>query len=63
MLVLTRAMHEGVDIGPDIRVTVIKIRGGHVTLGFEAPPDVKILRTELENGGNQQRQERQERKE
>lgn len=63
MLVLTRAMHEGVDIGPDIRVTVIKIRGGHVRLGFEAPPDVKILRTELENGGNQQRQERQERKE
>ena len=63
MLVLTRAMHEGVDIGPDIRVTVIKIRGGHVRLGFEAPPDVKILRTELENGGNQQRQERQKRKE
>lgn len=60
MLVLTRAMHEGVNIGPDIRVTVIKIRGGHVTLGFEAPDDVKILRTELENGGNQQRQERKE---
>ena len=63
MLVLTRAMHEGVNIGPDIRVTVIRIRGGQVTLGFEAPDDVKILRTELENGGNQQRQERQERKE
>lgn len=61
MLVLTRAMHEGVNIGPDIRVTVIKIRGGHVTLGFEAPDEVKILRTELESDGNQQ-QQRQERK-
>ena len=60
MLVLTRAMHEGVNIGPDIRVTVIRIRGGQVTLGFEAPDEVKILRTELESGGNRQQQERQQ---
>ena len=59
MLVLTRGMHEGVNIGPDIRVTVIRIRGGQVTLGFEAPDKVKILRTELD-GGNQQQKERKQ---
>ena len=60
MLVLTRAIHEGVSIGPDIRVTVIRIRGGQVTLGFEAPDEVKILRTELDGGS--QRQQQKERK-
>ena len=60
MLVLTRGMHEGVNIGPDIRVTVIRIRGGQVTLGFEAPDEVKILRTELDGGS--QRQQQKERK-
>ena len=43
MLVLTRREGSQVLIGDGIRVTVIKIRGKLVRLGFEAPAEYKIL--------------------
>ena len=46
-LVLTRKIGESVDIGEDVRVTVIKGTGSRLQLQFEAPRDVKILRSEL----------------
>lgn len=37
---------ETVKIG-DTEVTILKVRGGDVRMGFTAPPEVRILRGEL----------------
>jgi len=47
MLVLERMAHQSVLVGDDIEVTVLKIMGGVVRLGFEAPKNVRILREEV----------------
>jgi carbon storage regulator CsrA len=46
MLVLTRKWGEAIQIGNDIRVTVVKIDKRLVRLGIEAPTDVRITRPE-----------------
>ena len=48
MLVLTRKVGERIQIGNDITVVVTKCAGNRVTLGIEAPRDVRIVRGELE---------------
>lgn len=47
MLVLSRKENESIMIGEDIIVTVTKIQGGKVTIGFVAPKDVIIVRGEI----------------
>jgi carbon storage regulator len=47
MLVLTRKCSEKIQIGSDIRVTVVRLSRGYVRLGIEAPPNVSVLREEL----------------
>ncbi|WP_018649504.1 MULTISPECIES: carbon storage regulator [unclassified Thioalkalivibrio] len=47
MLVLTRETGESVWIGQNVRVTVVRVKGGQVKLGIEAPHDVPVLRDEL----------------
>jgi carbon storage regulator len=47
MLVLSRKPGEKVVIGGDTVITVTKVRGVQVTLSFEAPQQVRILRAEL----------------
>lgn len=47
MLVLSRKAGQSVLIGEDIRVEVLWI-GNQVRLGVEAPDEVKVLRSELE---------------
>ena len=51
MLVLSRKNDKKVRLtlsdGRIIMVTVVAIRGDETRLGFEAPPDVSILREEL----------------
>ncbi len=47
MLVLSRKVGQEVVIGDDIRVTVVSIHGNQVRLGFAAPADIPICRTEL----------------
>lgn len=47
MLVLSRKRLEGIIVGPDIRITVVKIDRNHVRLGIEAPQDVVVVREEL----------------
>lgn len=47
MLVLSRKMGQEVIIGDNIRVTVVAIRGNQVRLGFSAPANVSICRSEL----------------
>ena len=47
MLVLSRKPGQSIEIGPNVRLTVIDSRPGKVRLGFEAPREVEIVRTEL----------------
>lgn len=47
MLVLSRKEGERILIGDDIRVTVVRVSGGGVRLGIEAPPESAIVREEL----------------
>ncbi len=47
MLILARKVNEAINIGDDIVVTVLSIDGGSVKLGVEAPPAVKLLRSEV----------------
>jgi carbon storage regulator len=47
MLVLTRKKLEVIDIGDDISVTVVEIRGDKVRLGIEAPLRLPVHRREV----------------
>jgi carbon storage regulator len=47
MLVLTRKLMEKLFIGDDICVTVVRLEGGQVRLGIEAPREVPVFRQEL----------------
>ena len=48
MLVLSRRESERIVLGDAIVVTVVRLVGGRVSLGIEAPQDVAVLREELE---------------
>lgn len=47
MLVLSRKSGESIQIGNDITITITKIAGDKVKLGFEVPKHVPIVRSEL----------------
>ncbi len=47
MLVLTRKLMERLFIGDDICVTVVRLEGGQVRLGIDAPRNVTVVRGEL----------------
>lgn len=47
MLVLSRKEGEKLVIGDNITVVVSRVAGNRVTLGIEAPSDVRIVRGEL----------------
>ena len=47
MLVLTRKRGERIKIGEDIEVIVTRVVDGAVRLAVVAPPQTKIVRTEL----------------
>jgi carbon storage regulator len=47
MLVLTRKLMEKLFIGDDICVTVVRLEGGQVRLGIDAPREVTVVRAEL----------------
>jgi carbon storage regulator len=47
MLVLTRKSGEAINVGEEITITVLEIRGNQVRLGIEAPLTVVIQRKEL----------------
>jgi carbon storage regulator len=48
MLVLSRKESERIRLGEAIVVTVIRVSGDKVRLGIEAPPNVLVLRDELQ---------------
>lgn len=47
MLVLSRKVGERIWIGEDISVTVVRITGGGVRIGIEAPAEMAVVREEL----------------
>lgn len=47
MLVLSRRLNESIQIGEDIEITVIDVRGDVVRLGINAPQKTQIWRKEL----------------
>jgi carbon storage regulator len=48
MLVLSRKESEKIKLGDDIVLTIVRVSGDRVRLGIEAPPDLLILREELD---------------
>lgn len=47
MLLLTRKLGENIRIGDDITITVVEVKGSHVKLGIDAPPEVTVHREEI----------------
>lgn len=47
MLVLSRKVGEKILIGDSIAITVVRISGGGVRIGIEAPSDLPVVREEL----------------
>ncbi|KPK02233.1 MAG: hypothetical protein AMK71_03050 [Nitrospira bacterium SG8_35_4] len=47
MLILTRRLGEGIQIGEGITVKVVDVKGKHVKIGITAPNEVPIYREEI----------------
>jgi carbon storage regulator len=47
MLILTRRLGEGIQIGEGIIVKVVDVKGKHVKIGITAPNEVPIYREEI----------------
>lgn len=47
MLVLSRKEGQRIQIGDDVWITVLKVKGNRVSIGIEAPNEVSIRRCEL----------------
>ncbi len=48
MLVLSRKETETIKIGDEIEITLVRVAGDRVRVGIQAPPELVILRGELE---------------
>ena len=47
MLVLSRKLGQSFHIGPEVRITIVKIDRNAVRIGIEAPDDVAVQREEI----------------
>ncbi|MBF0188662.1 MAG: carbon storage regulator CsrA [Magnetococcales bacterium] len=47
MLILTRRVGESLNIGDDIKITLLGIKGNQVRIGIDAPRDVEVHREEI----------------
>jgi len=47
MLILTRRINETLNIGDDVQVTVLGIKGNQVRIGINAPRNVPVHREEI----------------
>jgi carbon storage regulator CsrA len=48
MLVLTRKCRETIQIGDDVVITIVRMKGNAVQVGIEAPRDIRVTRGEIE---------------
>jgi len=55
MLVLKRKSSERIQIGDHILVTVLQIGGHSVQIGIDAPREIRVVRTELQDEESQNR--------
>jgi len=55
MLSLSRRENEALIIGDDIKMIILKIERGRVSIGIEAPSGVLIMREEVLDRINQQK--------
>lgn len=51
MLVLTRKLQQRIQIGDQITVTILRVKGNTVRVGIDAPRDVRVIRGELPKDG------------
>ena len=54
MLVLTRKIHEQIQIGENITITILRLKGQTVRVGIDAPADVRIIRGELKRNAGEE---------
>lgn len=47
MLILTRKIGQTINIGNDITVTILGVKGAHVRIGVNAPKDIEVHREEI----------------
>jgi carbon storage regulator len=47
MLILSRRVGESVNVGDEVTVTVLGVKGNQVRLGFTAPANVAVHREEI----------------
>ncbi len=47
MLMLQRYVGQSIHIGENIKVICLKQKNGSMTIGIEAPKDIRILRSEI----------------
>lgn len=47
MLVLTRKINESIQIGDDIEITILEMKGDQIKLGITAPKSIEIHRKEI----------------
>ena len=47
MLVLSRKLGQRFQVGPEVRITIVKIDRNSVRIGIEAPDDVTVYREEI----------------
>lgn len=50
MLVLSRREGEALNIGEDVKIVIVEVKGKQVKIGIEAPATVHIKREELRDG-------------
>lgn len=48
MLVLSRKVGEKIMLGDNITITVVKVHGNNIRIGIDAPPELRVLRAELQ---------------
>lgn len=47
MLILTRSIGESINIGDDIQITILGMKGNQVRIGVNAPKEVPVHRQEI----------------
>jgi carbon storage regulator len=53
MLVLSRKLGQRFQVGPDVRITIVKIDKNSVRIGIEAPGEVTVYREEIAPDGHE----------